>query len=105
LPGAKTFRENVHFHLGEIAIKTLSTWGHSPGQTTYYITGLPRPLAIVGDSLFAGSIGGSPTHFAEQKRHDVEKILSLPRDTVLACGHGPLTSVAQEKLHNPFFAR
>ncbi len=104
-PGARTFHENAHFHLGELAIKTLYTWGHSPGQTTYYVTGLSRPVAVVGDSLFAASIGGSPAHFAEQKRHDVEKILSLPRDTVLACGHGPLTSVAQEKLHNPFFAR
>jgi glyoxylase-like metal-dependent hydrolase (beta-lactamase superfamily II) len=103
-PGAKQFRENAHFHLGEVAIKTLSTWGHSPGQTSYYVTGLSFPLAIVGDSLFSCSIGGSPTHFADQYRNDVEKILSLPRDTVLACGHGPLTTVAQEKRHNPFFA-
>jgi hydroxyacylglutathione hydrolase len=104
-PGAKTFHENAHFHVGDLAIKTLSTWGHSPGQTTYYITGLARPLAIVGDSLFASSMGGSAEHYADQYRNDVEKILTLPRDTALACGHGPLTSVAQEKLHNPFFAR
>jgi hydroxyacylglutathione hydrolase len=104
LPGARTFKENAHFHVGEIAIKTLSTWGHSPGQTTFYVTGLGRPLAIVGDSLFAGSMGGSATHYLEQYRNDRQKIFSLPRDTVLACGHGPLTSVAQELIHNPFFA-
>lgn len=104
-PGAHTFTENAHFHLGEIAIKTLATWGHSPGQTTYYVTGLSWPLAIVGDSLFAGSIGGSRTHFPEQLRHDRDKILRLPGDTVLACGHGPLTTVRQEKKRNPFFAR
>jgi glyoxylase-like metal-dependent hydrolase (beta-lactamase superfamily II) len=104
-PGAKTFHENAHFHVGELAIKTLSTWGHSPGQTTFYVTGLARPLAVVGDSLFASSMGGSAQHYAEQYRNDVEKIFTLPRDTVLACGHGPLTSVSQEKLHNPFFAR
>jgi hydroxyacylglutathione hydrolase len=103
-PGAKTFKENAHFHVGGIAIKTLSTWGHSTGQTTYYVTGLSYPLAIVGDSMFAGSMGGSPTHMVDQHRNDVEKILTLPRNTVLACGHGPLTSVAQEKRHNPFFA-
>jgi hydroxyacylglutathione hydrolase len=103
-PGAKTFAENAHFHVGELAIKTLSTWGHSPGQTTYYVTGLGRSLAIVGDSLFAGSMGGSPTHYLDQYRNDRQKIFSLPRDTVLACGHGPLTSVAQELIHNPFFA-
>jgi hydroxyacylglutathione hydrolase len=103
-PGAKVFKENAHFHIGGIAIKTLSTWGHSKGQTTFYVTGLSYPLAIVGDSMFASSMGGSPTHFADQYKNDVEKILSLPRNTVLACGHGPLTSVAQEKRHNPFFA-
>ena len=44
-------------------------------------------------------------HFNEQLRNDREKIFSLPNDTVLACGHGPLTTVRQEKNHNPFFAR
>lgn len=103
--GARTFQENAHFHLGEIAIKTLFTWGHSPGQTTYFVTGLSWPLAIAGDSLFAGSMGGSPTHYAMQLRNNQQKILNLPADTVLACGHGPLTTLKQEKQHNPFFAR
>jgi hydroxyacylglutathione hydrolase len=104
-PGAKTFGENAHFHYGALAVKTLLTSGHSPGQTTFFITGLSWPLAIVGDSLFAGSMGGSLTHFEDQFRNSSKKILSLPRDTVLACGHGPLTTVDQEKRHNPFFAR
>lgn len=104
-PGARTFGENAHFHLGELSIKTLFTWGHSPGLSTFYVTGLSWPLAVVGDSLFAASIGGSRTHFADQLRHDRDKILRLPADTVLACGHGPLTTVRQEKTHNPFFAR
>lgn len=103
-PGAKTFKENAHFHLGELAIKTLYTWGHSPGMTTYYVTGLSWPLAIVGDSIFASSMGGSATNYEDQYRNNVQKILTLPRDTVLACGHGPLTTLAQEKRHNPFFA-
>ncbi len=103
-PGARVFRENAHFHIGGVAIKTLSTWGHSPGQTTFYVTGLSYPLAVVGDSLFASSIGGSAEHFADQYKNDVEKILRLPRNTVLACGHGPLTTVGQEKRQNPFFA-
>ena len=101
--GAKTFKENVHFHLGPIAVKTLFTWGHSPGMTSFYITGLSWPLAIVGDSIFASSMGGSPTNFADQYRNNKEKLLTLPNDTVLACGHGPLTTLGQEKRHNPFF--
>jgi glyoxylase-like metal-dependent hydrolase (beta-lactamase superfamily II) len=105
IAGAKTFKENAHFHLGPIAIKTLLTVGHSPGMTTYYLTGLSWPLAVVGDAIFASSMGGSPTHFAEQYRNNREKIFTLPRDTVLACGHGPVTTLGQEKQHNPFFAR
>ncbi len=104
-PGAKTFQENAHFHLGELAIKTLFTWGHSPGLTTFFVSGLSWPLAIVGDALFAGSMGGSATHFAMQLRNNQQKILKLPADTVLACGHGPLTTLKQEKQHNPFVAR
>jgi hydroxyacylglutathione hydrolase len=104
-PGAKTFPENVHFHVGSLAIKTLLTSGHSPGMTSYYVTGLSWPLAVVGDALFASSMGGSATHFAEQFRHNKEKLLTLPRDTVIAPGHGPLTTLAQEKQHNPFLAR
>jgi hydroxyacylglutathione hydrolase len=105
LAGARTFKENVHFHLGTLAIKTLFTFGHSPGMTTFFITGLSWPLAIVGDAVFASSMGGSITGFADQFRNNKQKILTLPRDTVLACGHGPITTLAQEKEHNPFFAR
>lgn len=103
-PRAKTFEEGVHFHVGELSIKTLLTSGHSPGQTTFFVRGLSWPMAIVGDSLFASSIGGSPTNFLDQVQNDREKIFRLPRDTVLAPGHGPLTTLAQEKRHNPVFA-
>ena len=104
-PGAKTFKENAHFHVGSLAVKTLYTFGHSPGMTTFFVTNLSWPIAVVGDAIFASSMGGSPDHFADQYRNNREKILTLPRDTVLACGHGPLTTLAQEKQHNPFLAR
>lgn len=105
LAGARTFKENAHFHVGALAIKTLLTSGHSPGLTTFFVTGLSWPIAFVGDAVFASSMGGSATHFTDQVRHNRAKILTLPRDTVLACGHGPLTTLGQEKQHNPFFAR
>jgi glyoxylase-like metal-dependent hydrolase (beta-lactamase superfamily II) len=104
-PGGKTFRENQTIHLDDVAIKTLLTWGHSPGQTTYFVTGLAWPLAICGDSMFASSMGGGLVSYEDQYRNNVEKIFTLPRDTVIAPGHGPLTTLAQEKKHNPFFAR
>ncbi len=104
-PGAKAFQENAHFHLGELSFKTLFTWGHSPGQTTYFISGLSWPLAVVGDSIFASSMGGSASHYEMQLRNNKQKIMKLQADTVLACGHGPLTTLKQEKQHNPFFTR
>lgn len=105
LAGAKVFKENAHFHLGSLAIKTLLTSGHSPGMTTFFVTGLSWPLAVVGDAVFASSMGGSANHFLEQYENNKKKIFTLPGDTVLACGHGPLTTLPQEKQHNPFFAR
>ncbi|MDR1283101.1 MAG: MBL fold metallo-hydrolase [Opitutaceae bacterium] len=103
-PGARNFSEGAWFHVGDLAVKTLLTSGHSPGLTTFYVTGASWPLAVCGDSIFASSMGGSLTHYADQLRNNVGKILPLPRDTVLAPGHGPLSTLAQEKKHNPFFA-
>ena len=68
------------------------------------ITGLARPLAVVGDALFAGSLGGAPGAYAEQLDNTAQKILTLPGDTLVAPGHGPLTTVAAERAHNPFFS-
>ena len=103
-PGARTFAANDYFHLGTIAIKALATWGHSPGLTTFYVQGLSWPLALCGDALFSASIGGSPTHFREQIKNTRARIFSLPKDTVIGPGHGPLTTLAHERKYNPFFA-
>lgn len=102
---ATTFREGSFFRIGGLSVDALSTCGHSPGQTTFFITGLELPVAIVGDALFAGSMGGSADAFAEQRRNTGDKILNLPGVTVVAPGHGPLTTVARERKHNPFFAK
>lgn len=99
----ETFAAGQSFVLGQLRIETLLTSGHSAGQTTFVVKGLSRPLAIVGDSLFAGSMGGGVVSYTDQYRNNVEHILTLPDETILACGHGPLTTVGQEKAHNPFF--
>lgn len=102
--GARAFSDNAYFHLGVIAIKCLPTPGHSPGQTTFFVKGLSWPLALCGDSLFSASVGGSPTRFPEQVKSTRARIFSLPKDTVIGPGHGPLTTLAHERKYNPFFA-
>ena len=71
---------------------------------TYVVTGLAQPIAIVGDSLFAGSMGGGNVSYDDALRNNLEKILTLPDETIICPGHGPMTTVGEEKQHNPFFA-
>jgi glyoxylase-like metal-dependent hydrolase (beta-lactamase superfamily II) len=79
------------------------TNGHSSGGMTYVLEGLDRPIAIVGDSLFCLSQGGAKEHYAQALENNREQILSLPENTILCPGHGPMTTVGNEKAHNPFF--
>ena len=60
-------------------------------------------VAIVGDAIFAGSIGGARELADLAKRKILDQILSLPAATLICPGHGPLTTVEQEKQNNPFF--
>ncbi|MDX2188001.1 MAG: MBL fold metallo-hydrolase [Opitutaceae bacterium] len=102
-PSGRTFKENAFFHIGPFGIKCLSTPGHSVGGTTYYVTGLSYPLAVVGDAIFSCSMGRGNISHRDAVDGVVKKILTLPASTVLACGHGPLSTVGQERKHNPFF--
>ncbi len=104
VPGAEPIDEGKRFRLGNLEIDTHLTWGHSPGGITYVVTGLSRPIAIVGDSLFAGSMGGGNVSYNDALQNNLEKILTLPDETIICPGHGPMTTVGEEKVHNPFFA-
>lgn len=104
LAGAETFAAGKKFQAGALTIETRLTWGHAVGGITYVVGGLDRPVAIVGDAIFAGSMGGGKVSYADAHRTTLEEILTLPAETILASGHGPLTTVGEEKLHNPFFA-
>jgi len=104
LPGTRQFKPDAYFHVATLSVKALLTSGHSPGLTTFFVNGLSWPIAFCGDALFAGSMGGSDEFFNEQYSNNKEKILKMPKDTVIAPGHGPLTTLAQELLHNPFYA-
>ena len=100
---ATPFDPGHAFAVGKLKIETRQTSGHARGGITYLVSGLRKPLAIVGDAIFAGSMGGGMIDYAEALRTNRQSILSLPADTVLCPGHGPLTTVGEQQTHNPFF--
>jgi len=101
--GPQPFAPGKVFRLGDLKIETRQTSGHARGGITYVITGLVRRLAVVGDALFAASMGGGAVSYEEALRTNRKEIFSLPDDTVICPGHGPLTTVGEQKRHNPFF--
>ncbi len=91
------------FTVGPFALEALETPGHAPGHTAYAL----RDGVLVGDTVFAGSIGGTRTgnlEYAEQLATIRAKLLTRDDATKFFPGHGPPTTVGEEKLHNPFLA-
>lgn len=99
-------RANDCLALGNLRLTMRDTPGHAADGVTYLIGNWPEDaphVAIVGDALFAGSMGRAAENPTLAKQKVVEQILSLPAATLLCPGHGPVTTVAEEKAHNPFF--
>ena len=99
-------RPNDFIHLGSLRITNRDTPGHAEDGTTYIIGTWPEDaphVAIVGDAIFAGSIGRGNQSWQLARQKVREQIFSLPPDTLICPGHGPLTTVGEEKAHNPFF--
>lgn len=102
--GTRHFRPGEVFNAGRHFIRTRLTPGHSPGGVTFIVEGHTVQAAMVGDAIFAGSIGGVRGDYAATLDTIRREILALPGDTILCPGHGPLTTVAGELANNPFFA-
>jgi hydroxyacylglutathione hydrolase len=99
-------RANDFIHLGSLRLTNRDTPGHAEDGVTYLVGNWPEDapgVAVVGDALFAGSMGGTRqlADLAKQKVRD--QIFSLPPDTLVCPGHGPVTTVGEEKGNNPFF--
>jgi len=97
---------------GSMAAQVMHTPGHSPGSISLYmprdagqITSAVPPQLFAGDTLFAGSIGrtdlwgGSMETILDSLR---SKLMQLPDETVVHPGHGPRTSIGEERQSNPF---
>lgn len=89
------------FRVGNTDFQVAHTPGHSPG----HIVLIGGGIAVVGDVLFAGSIGrsdlpgGNDRQLIESIR---TRLLTLPDETVVYCGHGPATAIGTERRTNPF---
>ena len=94
--------DQEELRVGSVLLRVVHTPGHSPGGITLVAKG----AAFCGDLVFHGSVGrtdlpgGSERVLLDSIRR---QIMTLPDDTVLYPGHGPETTVGQEKRHNPFF--
>lgn len=103
LPGAFALSASDCLNCGDLQIKALQTSGHSPGALSYVVTDGESKTAFVGDAIFCLSMGKAPIAYQEALKNNRNHLLSLPETTILCPGHGPVTSVADEKTHNPFF--
>ena len=92
--------------LGVLQITARETPGHADDGATYVIDNFPGfapKVAVVGDAIFAGSMGGAPNHYQLAREKVQSEILSLSAETILCPGHGPITTVAEQHVVNPFF--
>jgi hydroxyacylglutathione hydrolase len=106
-PAAQRNQPGEVVAVGALRVEHRETPGHAADGVTYLVTGWPadRPaVAFVGDAIFAGSMGGAPENGELARGRVREHILTLPEDTLLCPGHGPLTTVGTERANNPFFA-
>lgn len=102
-PGLRPVEGDTELTFSGCAVQILHTPGHTEGGLTFLLDG----AAFVGDTLFAGSLGG-PLRGAGWYGKLLEsgrRLVSLPDETVLLPGHGPATTAALEREHNPFLAR
>lgn len=93
--------EGDELGFGEHVIETRATPGHTPGSVSFVC----GDRIFCGDLLFQGSVGrtdlkgGSMKELLDSVKN---KVFTLPDDTVVLPGHGPATTVAEEKRRNPF---
>jgi len=95
----RIIKEGNSITLGKLKIETISTRGHTPGGVSYKI----NQSVLSGDAIFAGSMGRANASWSGLFNSVIQNLLTLPDNTRLYPGHGPATTVGEEKKHNPFF--
>lgn len=91
--------------VGSIRLQSLYTPGHAPGHLAFYVE--DEGIVFSGDALFAGSVGRVDLPGGSMElliRSISERLLTLPNETRVLSGHGPETTIGQERLYNPFLS-
>ncbi len=104
IEGTTPIHPSASFALGPLTVRACDLSGHANPSLGYHIDGLGIPVLIVGDAIFAGSIGGCRTpQIYQHALRQLDIILSpLPAETILLPGHGPATTLGEERVSNPF---
>jgi hydroxyacylglutathione hydrolase len=92
-------------HAGTIELAVLHTPGHTPGSCSFVASHGGQTVVVAGDTLFRGSIGRTdlPGGDAETILRSIRgKLLSLPDDARVVTGHGPATTIGDERARNPY---
>lgn len=97
-PGLQALAGSETLEFDGITVQVRSTPGHTAGSVTY----VAENAAFTGDTLFSGSMGRCSLDYPAMLRVIREEILTLPAGTRLYPGHGPASSVGEERDHNPF---
>jgi hydroxyacylglutathione hydrolase len=90
---------------GSIELAVMHTPGHTPGSCSFVVTDGRQTLVIAGDTLFRGSIGRTDLWGGDHEailRSIHDRLLPLPDDVRVVTGHGPPTSIGDERALNPF---
>lgn len=89
-------------NVGELSATVMLLPGHSPGSVAFYFA--DEGLFFGGDVLFQGSVGrvDLPGSSPQAMRQSLRRVIELPDDTIVLPGHGPKTTIGQEKKSNPF---
>jgi len=95
----KVVKDGDELTLGKLRISCIETPGHTTGGVSYLI----NQTLLSGDVIFAGSMGRANSSWNDLFNSITQKVLRLPDATGIYPGHGPATTVGQEKEHNPFF--
>jgi glyoxylase-like metal-dependent hydrolase (beta-lactamase superfamily II) len=99
-PADRTLGEGDVMALGSLRFTVMHAPGHAPGHVVFHGHG----VALVGDCLFAGSIGRTDLPFSNPRdlAASLDRIVALPEATVVYPGHGPVTTIGTEAATNPF---